>query len=351
MKPIIVLSLLLSLVSCSKTKDLMDTGRTTKDMSDTTKDMSKTTKDMKQTTDEMNDTTSFMYPQIRTKEAEDTRNKKMKILLDPNTTMAQKIIASTIYFKSFEFQLWTNSGDYDTLEVREELFYEAFIEFFIGLGGIYDQVDPQKMSPLKTDPKKENLEMVLYAISVVMHKNNHHQIENHKRVGGFEVKSFYDLLTTSLIKQQNGENLTEYEAIANTGSNLDLSRLLLESRMNMLLALALKNIVNKDEMPTGDKVSAFFYQLTSGRVGDIEMDSYFESSNKPTMEDTLVKLEAALKTKEDLVKAGVRSPKINPAIKEIFENLKTKKPSTDMNIQSASMINMYHGMIQKIKSF
>jgi hypothetical protein len=62
---------------------------------------------MSQTTDDMKDTTAVMYQQIRSKEAEDTRNKKMAILKDREQNFGAKIAAAAVYYKSFEYQLWT----------------------------------------------------------------------------------------------------------------------------------------------------------------------------------------------------------------------------------------------------
>lgn len=69
--------------------------------------MTNRTTNMSQTTDDMKDTTAVMYQQIRSKEAEDTRNKKMAILKDREQNFGAKIAAAAVYYKSFEYQLWT----------------------------------------------------------------------------------------------------------------------------------------------------------------------------------------------------------------------------------------------------
>ena len=75
-----VLALPLVLASCSKVEEL---DKRTKSMESATSSMSGTTKGMSDTTDRMKEVTSEMYKQIRQKEAEDTRNKKLDIFCSP----------------------------------------------------------------------------------------------------------------------------------------------------------------------------------------------------------------------------------------------------------------------------
>src|SRR5688500_16525815 len=108
----ITLLCLLMSSACSKLKEFEEK----------TDSMERTTRDMSSTTNEMKATTTTMYQQIRSKEAEDTRAKKFETLTNPEKDMGEKFTAASIYFKSFEFQLWNDNVKYEDAKSREILY-------------------------------------------------------------------------------------------------------------------------------------------------------------------------------------------------------------------------------------
>lgn len=346
-RAIITLISLSALVSCSKVKK----------MENLTEDMSNTTQKMSHTTNQMNATTNNMYPQIRTKESHDTRNKMMQIVLSDNQSLGDKIAAASAFYQSFEYQLWTNNGTYDTKEVREKLFYDAVNEYFMKLASIWDHIygqsnlaillnlDPNEMSPIETDAKEYNYEMAFYALSLVMHMNNHHQKHLVKTIGGFEEVSFYDLLKNALIKEHEGRELKDYEHIVNAGQNRDIAIGLLQARMNMMLALAVKNSTGElKELTLAQKLKAFSFKLSNGAFGTFQMKSTFNSGNESTKRDVLEKLDGFAKTKSLL--ESINEPlNLDPVLKNIIDNLSIEDDlSNKANQEFISYIEMIRSL-------
>lgn len=314
-KNLIISTLVLcTLASCSKVKK----------MEDLTQQMADTTSKMSVTTNVMNDTTANMYPQIRTKESEDTRSKKMKIILDDNVAFGEKIAAAAVYYQSFEFQFWTNNGTYDTVEVREKLFLDAMNEFYKRISDIWDNIDPTDISPINTKQTKYNFDMAFYSMSLGMHFINHHQEHIHSTVGGFNKRSFYDLMTNALQKEARGIELTEYEHVALAGVNREISIELLKARYNMIIALAIKSSMESiDDATIGKKAMALLFKLSGGRAGAITLDSKFEQSNESTQKDVLEKLDGAQMTRDVLLSID-EDVELDKNLKSILDNVDTE---------------------------
>lgn len=318
-----------SLMSCSKVKK----------MEELTEQMANTTNKMSQTTNTMNDTTANMYPQIRTKESEDTRSKKMKIILDDSVAFGEKIAAAAVYYQSFEFQFWTNNGTYDTVEVREKLFLDAMNEFYKRLSDIWDNIDIEKMSPANTKQTKYNFDMAFYAMSVGMHMINHHQEHIHRTVGGFSQKSFYDLMTIALQKEDRALDLAEYEHVALAGVNRDISIALLKARYNMILALALKSSTESiKEVSFGKKAKALIFKMSKGHLGKIGLDSKFDDSNESTKRDIIEKLDGAQNTRDVLLSIG-QDVEIDRTLKSIIDNIDTDSAQKSENDYTRKFIS------------
>lgn len=302
------------LSACSKVEEL---DKRTKTMTDTTTEMAKTTGEMK-------DVTSHMYPQIRTKEAEDTRNKKMQIILDKQSGMGARIAASAIYFQSFEFQFWNNNKSFDTEETRQRLFVDAANEFFRRAADIYNRIDTSKLTPTVDDPEKKSNEMAFLALSAAMHMLNHHQEQIHEETGKtFELVSFYDMMKSALRKDKNGEALTEAEAIFVTGTNKEISLELVKARTNMLLGLAVSYMIDLreiDDASLADKGAALLGKLSHGKYGKIKLTSLFESANEVTQKEINKRLDGSISARQLLSEVGV-SVKVDATMKNILNNL------------------------------
>lgn len=339
--------------------------QTTAQMNKQMAEMSQTTLGMSATTGDMKDVTSHMYPQVRTKETEDTRNKKMH-LLNSAFGFGEKIAASSIYYQSFEFQFWNANQSYDTLEVRDRLFLDAANEFFKRLNDIYKKINPQEISPFNEDPETDNAEMAFHALALTMHMNNHHQEYIFKKSGeAFPLTSFYDLMKTALLKEFSNEDMKEHEKVFVTGINKQISLDLLRARFNMLLALSLDHMVSQNELKQlpffqnpGTLLSAQVAKWTSGNWGKISLTSQFESANKATRADTLVRLDGALEVKA-FIEQIEQKVVIDPLISHILNNLKEgSRPQMDTEnsprslADSAEMeheIQLYYTKISEIQ--
>jgi len=298
---------------------------TTKEMKEITQGMSDTTQGMSKTTNEMRDTTTHMYTQIRTKESEDTRSKKMKVIQN-ESGMGEKIAAAAVFYKSFEYQMWTANGTYDVNSIREDLFLDAVNEFYKRMSDLYNEADLEDMSPLNQD-EEYNSDMAFYAMSVALHENIHHQVESKKHAKvDFEVASFLDLMDGAFTKEVEGreDELKEYEHVILAGENRDISIKMLQARFNMILALVAKDTATQEEMSAMDKIKGFGFKVTGGAIGSLKLKSTFESSNISTKKDLLKKLDGATWTADLLQKIGVEV-KFDESLKSVFDNLKLQE--------------------------
>ncbi|PIP93306.1 MAG: hypothetical protein COW00_09670 [Bdellovibrio sp. CG12_big_fil_rev_8_21_14_0_65_39_13] len=162
------LLILLSLNSC-KTDRVMDS---TLKMGETTNQMKEGMDQTNITMNQMANNTDNMYHQIRTKEAQETRDRAFEAL-DKETVFEDKLTEAAAYHQGFEYQLWTNhSTAQDTTEFREDLMETAVDEYFRALQRFMDEAkDPSDLSPTNEDNYAQNL-MVM---AVTMHESHHAQ--------------------------------------------------------------------------------------------------------------------------------------------------------------------------------
>ena len=293
-KTVCLLAILSFSVACSKVE------KVEKNMDS----MKAKTEQMSSTTDQMKDTTTVMYQQIRSKEAEDTRNKKFIILKSNEEEFGSKIAAAAVYFKSFEFQLWSAQKDFDNKHAREVLILDAVNEFTKRVSDIYEHVKVNKMSPTNTG-KKHSSEQAFYALAATMHMNHNYQEELIDSRADLEAISFYDIVKGALEKDSNGEAMTEYEEILVSGINKEIMIELIKARVDMISALALKNLTDKRNMTLGQKLKAALFKISGGKLGSIELPETFSKSNEPTKKQTIKYLDAANKSKNFLLEIDV----------------------------------------------
>lgn len=297
---------------------------------------------MSQTTDSMKDTTAVMYQQVRSKEAEDTRNKKMTILKDKEQNFGAKIAAAAVYFKSFEYQL-SSGNSYDDYKMQELLYLDAASEFTKQLNDIYDLVNLKKMSPTN-DNKKHSMDQAFYALSVTMHMNHHYQelmVSNKdNRV------SLLKMIKDALIKDTHGRNLTEYEETYVAGPNKKMVIELLKARVDMLAALSLKNMTDKKNMSVGQTLKGAIFKITGGKLGSIELPETLVGSNEATLKQTQTYLEEAVNTKNFLTEIGEEKV-LEKTIKSAFEHLAfTKDPSVLKSHEMQNIVKMIEEILE-----
>ena len=304
MNNLVVLIAFISLsVSCSKVKEA-----------------EKTMETMKEQTTEMKENTSVMYQQVRSKEAEDTRNKKFDIILSKKEGFGTKLAAAAVYFKSFEFQLWTGAKGFDDNHMREVLLLDAANEFTRRMSDLYSKIDVKKMSPTN-DGKKHSSDMAFYAIAATMHFNHHFQDELIDAKASIKAISFYDVMKSALKRDYESESLTEYEEVLVSNMNREIMIELIKARVDMFSALALKNLTDKRDMTFKQKWKAIWFKISGGKWGAIELPEVFAKSNEPTKKQTVKYLEAAMRAKNILSDLGVHK-ELEKTIKSAFSSIK-----------------------------
>ena len=133
--------------------------------------------------------------------SKESRSSALEKLKDPKNNIESKLLQSTIYYYSFEYQ--TVSGDrFNSTDELSELLYVAVQEYFHDLSHLYkaaanhsmeegyfdNQVNGftsrtflasnRKLNPGTYDiSSKENYRNALYALSATMEKVNYHQLE------------------------------------------------------------------------------------------------------------------------------------------------------------------------------
>ncbi|MGE3610556.1 MAG: hypothetical protein AB7I27_13280 [Bacteriovoracaceae bacterium] len=303
-----VLATLTLFASCSKIKDFESK----------TNNMEKSTSAVSQTTQDMKDVTTTMYQQIRNKESEETRNRKFAILNDDEVDAGAKFAAAAIYFKGFEFQLWTGTGA-DNKDFLYELYLDAANEFTRRMVDMYEQVNLEKMSPTNSG-RKHAMETSFYALAGSMHLNHPYQ-EDLARKLNIPTTSFYDLVKGALLKDHtNSEALKPYEEVLTNGMYREIMIELVKARVDILSALALKNLTDKKEMSIKQKAKALIFIITKGKLGEIDLPEVVDGSNHSTRIWTEKYLDGALKAKRFLKLIGVEKG-LEKTLASAFSNL------------------------------
>lgn len=304
-KSSIVLACLLLSAACSKVKEL----------DQRTESMEKTTKEMSGTTGDMKETTSTMYLQIRSKEAEDTRDEKFNILMKKEANSGERVTAAGVYFRSMEFQLWNNNDSFDNKDVLPAYYLDAANEFTRRIVDIYEEINLKRMSPTKNN----KMEMSFYALGAAVHMNHHYQEETAKHKKSTPV-SMYDLIKNALQKDYEDRPLQEHEEVLVSGINKEIMIELIKARVDMLSALALKNLTDKRDMTLSQKSKGLLFKLTNGSLGSIDLPEVYETSNNATKVYVEKYLDGALKAKNFLASIGVKK-ELEKTLKSAYSNI------------------------------
>lgn len=301
---------------------------------DTMSEMKDTTKDMSGTTQEMRTITENMYVSLRQQASEETRALKWKTLLDPKTNKSLAVKEAKVLFMSFEFQVWYGKADARGLHQRENRIYSALEELYMSVSAVHEKLidDPlfgssrmSKMSPIDLDDEDKNLERFFYALSATMHAKNDFQeetlIPENKKIGiEVEEVSLYDVIARALRKEYYGGHMSEAEAYVTIYSNRNMTIDLLNARINMLIALALKEVTESDDMTIKEKARGLLFKGSGGRLGSLQVDNLFLERNDDTRNEALKRLEHAVKTKA-LLEEIEEPVVIQKDIKSVLENL------------------------------
>ena len=321
--PMLLVSL--TLLSCGKIKELEEK-----------------TDNMEHTMVHMDSNMTTMFLQVRQKESEDTRSKQIEKLEDSNTDMGAKLTAAKKYLIAYEYQSWTGDG-VDNHPYRAELMLDAMEEFYRILSDYSSSYIPT--SPVEIN-KANNRTKILYALATTLHFNNVYQENLAHRTNGMETTSILDIMKSALQKNTAAQKLTEAEIVVVRGQNLAITKTLLNARMNFMTALAVKDLVTKDNMSKKNLFKGLLYSVSKGSYGKLVLDSVYEKQNTYTQEDITAKIDSANKAKAVLI-ANKMSVNFDRKLKSILKNL--KRPSNDQGTQNNDHNRIYNSIKSLIK--
>lgn len=298
------------------------------EMKETTGDMSKTTEGMSRTTQDMKMITENMYVSLRQQASEETRRNKWNSLMSENTDMADAVADAKILYMAFEFQVWYGKAAGHGLHERETLVLHALEEIFMRASAKHQALVANnrinQMSPLELAGKDKNLERYFYALAAGMDFRNEFQkklIAENAKIGiQTEEISVLDVVKNALLKEKNGEYMSPAESHVTLATNRRLAVDLLEARMNIGAALALKEVVNTANMGLREKINGLAFNITSGRYGALQVDHNFPQASDETRRVVLLRLAGAVEAKELLKEIG-ETPRLQKDIQSILSNL------------------------------
>ncbi|WP_408097429.1 hypothetical protein ACJVC5_00545 [Peredibacter sp. HCB2-198] len=319
----VVLACLLMAASCSKVKEL----------DKRTESMESSTTKMSETTSEMEDKLETTLVLLRSGDSAGRRLQVFDHMTNENTDFKNKIADACIYFKAFEYQLLTDEELRYDQHIKSLLLDDAVNEFTKRLGGIQDQIKVNKLNP--TDEDLDNEEQVYYAFALALHMNHHYQEIMVSRNSDLHLTSMNDLIKGALLKGSQKKSLESHEDILLNGENREIIIDLLKARVDILSALALKNLTNKKAMTLKQKAKGLLFLVSSGHLGNIDLPETYDKATDSTKEWTEKYLDSALKTKKFLHEIGVDKKlekTLRAGLKEIDLNEKNSEQKKDETV-------------------
>lgn len=279
----------------------------------------------------LNKQTEILYQQSRSKDAEAARNANFEVLEKTNKKFSDKVISAAIYFKSFEFQVWTADKNNKNTVVRERLLADAANDFTKRIDILYSRLNTEKMKP-HHEGRKSGPEQSFYALAVTMHMNPTYQGEllgDEELNGG---NSFYDLIKDSLRQAQSGGQQAEHHEILLTGIYKPIIKELIKARVNMMAALAVRNLTDKKGMSSRQRLRSTLFKVSDGFLGAIELPETFNQTDAETKKQTVLYLKAALSAKEFLRELG-DDVEVEKAVRSALKHIDFKDDQRPLNSQ------------------
>lgn len=225
---------------------------------DSTLRMGETTNQMKEGMDQTNATmnqmasnTDNMYHQIRTKEAQEVRDRAFEKMAKAEV-FEDKLTEAVAYHHGFEYHLWNNGNTKeDTPEFRKELMVTAIDEYFRALQRFMDEAkNPAEVSPTNEDDWASNL----MALSVTMHEIHHHQDTLTHEHPEIETHSMLSMVKDALRLQQKMNRGEIQRAELEEWQNAllfwhDEAINMLRYRYNMLMTMTLVKVSDVRKKP------------------------------------------------------------------------------------------------------
>jgi hypothetical protein len=291
----LLLSLLM--VSACKVEKQIDTfEKRTSNLEKTTNGLSYTTEDIKKIAD-------AIYPQIRTGDGIRVRNEAWSILTNERKGLGEKMVAGGVYFQALEYQFWTAHNS-DNENVLHLMYRDAADEFQGRIYDLYLKVDLKEMSPLKTG-KRNNEETAFYALAMTMDRSHHFQQELQKKYPDLSFMTFMDIVKKCLTKDKSGLPVELHEEILLSGINKEIILELYKARIDVLSALALRDLVDQRNMTIGHFSKAAIFLVTQGRLGSLEIPETYDGVNVHTKNNVIKYLDRALEAKSFLESIGI----------------------------------------------
>jgi hypothetical protein len=314
-KSVVLLSILSLSISCSKIKEVENNMN-----------------NLKETTTEMKNNSEVRNQQATSAEAQDTRNEQFKILNSKDEDFGAKMAAADVYFKSLEFQ-FLSVKESDQGQAREVLLLKAANEFTTKITDIFNKINVKKMSPIN-EGKRQSEEKAFYALASTMHVNSQIQEDFIEKKAGIKSISFYDAIKSALKKDDMNDSMKEYEEVLVSGMNKEIMIELIKARIDILSALALKNLTDKRDMTLGQKLKAGLFKITGGKYGAIDLPELYTKSNGPTKKQTIKYLDAATKAKRFLSSINVEK-ELEKTLKAAFSKIKLGDSEEDPSEEGA----------------
>lgn len=311
--------------SCKQIDNMENMNNKTNELASTSNQLSETSKSILTTSNQLGSNTEELYHQARTKEAEETRQ-RARDALRLDSSFEEKVTRAAIYFKSFEFQLWTNgkASTKDNAEFREELMLESVEEFFRTVQSFYAEIgDSNEISPASEDTATR----ALFALSVTMHELNHAQKERVKEDGVKEI-CMLSMIEEALKKESaliKGEitlgDLAPHEVAIL--ENAESAKNLLRMRYDILSSMVLAKVSNLGD-PTSGTIASTYNQV---RYYLASWDSKFAGLNPAQKAQVETFLGEALRMKGILGELEINN-QLESKISKIYKNMKIKDNST-----------------------
>lgn len=305
--------------SCKQIDNMENMNNKTNELASTSNELSETSKNILSTSNQLGSNTEELYHQARTKEAEETRQRAREALRE-ESSFEEKITRAAIYFKSFEYQLWTNgrASKKDNQEFRQALMLESIEEFFRTVQSFYAEIgDMNDISPASEDSATRSL----FALSVTMHENHHAQKERIKE-DGIEEICMLSMIEDTLKKESaliNGEitlaDLKDYEIAVL--ENAESAKNLLRMRFDILSSMALAKVSNLGD-PTSGAIASTFNQV---KYYLMDWNSKFSELNPAQKAQVETFLGEALRMKGVLGELKIDN-KLESKIEKIYKNMK-----------------------------
>ncbi len=307
--------------SCKQIDNMENMNNKTNELASTSNQLSETSKSILSTSNQLGSNTEELYHQARTKEAEETRQ-RARDALNLDSSFEEKVTRAAIYFKSFEYQLWTNgkASTKDNEEFRESLMLESVEEFFRTVQSFYAEIgDMNDISPASEDSATR----ALFALSVTMHETHHAQKEKVKEDGVKEI-CMLSMIEDTLKKEEalnRGEitlaDLKSHEIAVL--ENAESAKNLLRMRYDILSSMILAKVSNLGD-PTSGTIASTYNQV---RYYLASWESKYPQLNLAQKAQVETFMNEALRMKGILQELKLED-KLESKIAKIYQNMKIK---------------------------